>query len=33
MDSYIIASLLLYIYIIKMFLMILRIVALSKRGK
>jgi hypothetical protein len=32
MDNYIIASLLLYIYIIKMFLMILRIVA-NARGK
>lgn len=33
MDNYIIASLLLYVYIIKIFLMVLRIVATAKGGK
>lgn len=33
MDNYVIASLLLYVYIIKIFLMILRIVANSKGGR
>ncbi len=33
MDNYVIASLLLYIYIVKIFMMILRILAISKGGR